>query len=259
MERLLVEDWLTRWSGKSTFKKIWLPLLRAKLGDAYKRTSAAFIWAYIERMYKARRSGMKRELFGYLPGGYKRIIQKLLDRLRELQVQIVFDAQVHSVESKKSNSGVPQVTLEIRDKQATNQTRQLQFDRAILTAPYSIVSQSCPGLSTMEHQRLNDTEYLGVVCTSLLMKKPLSGYYVTNIIDDWVPLTGLSKWGRLFHLYLSAVITLFIFRNISYLLILGYRKTMRRFTKDVSPRLRRCTLISIDPMSSRSRRPGPSM
>ena len=77
LERIPVDKWLRKLSGKSTFNKIWLPLLKAKLGDAYKRTSAAFIWSYIDRMYKARRSGMKREMFGYVPGGYRRILQVL--------------------------------------------------------------------------------------------------------------------------------------------------------------------------------------
>ncbi len=45
-------EWLRRWSGNSTYEKIWLPLLKAKLGDAYQRASASFIWAYIDRMYK---------------------------------------------------------------------------------------------------------------------------------------------------------------------------------------------------------------
>ena len=67
-------DWLRRWSGKRTFEKIWLPLLRAKLGENYTKTSAAFIWATIARMYAARRTGLKQEMFGYVPGGYARIL-----------------------------------------------------------------------------------------------------------------------------------------------------------------------------------------
>ncbi len=43
LENILVADWLTRWSGKRVFEKIWLPLLKAKLGENYKNTSAAFI------------------------------------------------------------------------------------------------------------------------------------------------------------------------------------------------------------------------
>ena len=66
LERIPITDWLVRLSGRLTYEKIWQPLLRAKLGDNYKRTSAAFIWAVIRRLYAARRSGMKTELFGYI-------------------------------------------------------------------------------------------------------------------------------------------------------------------------------------------------
>ncbi len=64
LEKIPVTTWLKRWSGKSTFNKIWLPLLRAKLGDSYQKTSAVFIWATIQRLYGARRSGLKKEMFG---------------------------------------------------------------------------------------------------------------------------------------------------------------------------------------------------
>jgi protoporphyrinogen oxidase len=35
------------------------------------------------------------------------------------------------------------------------------------------------------------------VCTSLLIDKPLGGFYVTNITDDWVPLTGIIEMGSI--------------------------------------------------------------
>ena len=52
-----VEEWLTAWSGRRTFERFWLPLLRAKLGESYRESSAAFIWATIQRLYAARRTG----------------------------------------------------------------------------------------------------------------------------------------------------------------------------------------------------------
>jgi hypothetical protein len=69
LEKIPVADWLRRWSGRRTTEKIWLPLLRAKLGDNYRKASAAFIWAIIARMYAARRTGLKKEMFGYVRGG----------------------------------------------------------------------------------------------------------------------------------------------------------------------------------------------
>ena len=73
LERIYVADWLRRWSGRRTFNKIWLPLLKAKLGECDRRTSASFIWTTLARMYAARQSGLKNELF------------ELLDR-RELKI-----------------------------------------------------------------------------------------------------------------------------------------------------------------------------
>ncbi|MBA2736329.1 MAG: FAD-dependent oxidoreductase, partial [Pyrinomonadaceae bacterium] len=76
LEKISVEDWLTKLSGKKTFEKMWKPLLKAKLGLAYRETSAAFIWATIQRMYAARNSGLKKEMFGYVRGGYARVLER---------------------------------------------------------------------------------------------------------------------------------------------------------------------------------------
>ena len=38
LENIPVADWLTKWSGKRVFEKIWLPLLKAKLGENYKNS-----------------------------------------------------------------------------------------------------------------------------------------------------------------------------------------------------------------------------
>ena len=191
LERMPVADWLRRLSGRSTYEKIWLPLLKAKLGDAYQRTSAAFIWSYIDRMYKARRSGMKREMFGYVPGGYQRILQTLSDALAKRGVQILTKSPVHQI-VYDSNDRHLHVTSGAGDDQVTR-----KFERVVTTVPSPIISRSCPQLTEDERQRLASAEYLGVVCTSLLLDRPLGGYYVTNITDSWVPLTGVIEMGSI--------------------------------------------------------------
>ncbi|MEM7312271.1 MAG: NAD(P)/FAD-dependent oxidoreductase [Planctomycetota bacterium] len=182
MEKLPVETWLRRWSGDSTFEKIWLPLLRAKLGNAYRRTSAAFIWAHISRMYKARRTGHKKEMFGYVPGGYGRILDTLNESLQSRGVDIVLDSKIRDINSSDSSSS----QIEFEDGSRQN------FDHVILTTPSSVVPKICRGLSPKEMTRHADVEYLGIVCASLLLRKPLKGYYVTNITDE-VPFTAVIE------------------------------------------------------------------
>ena len=98
LEKITVEKWLTRLSGKKTFEKIWKPLLKAKLGEAYEETSAAFIWATIQRMYAARNSGLKKEMFGYVRGGYSRVLERFGEVLVENGVEIRLNSPIDNVE-----------------------------------------------------------------------------------------------------------------------------------------------------------------
>jgi protoporphyrinogen oxidase len=55
------------------------------------------------------------------------------------------------------------------------------------------VSRLCPQLTDAERQRLARVVYQGVVCPSWLLRRPLAGFYVTNITDTWVPFTGVIE------------------------------------------------------------------
>jgi protoporphyrinogen oxidase len=103
LEKIPVEKWLTKLSGRRTFEKMWKPLLKAKLGEAYLETSAAFIWATIQRLYAARNSGLKKEMFGYVSGGYARVLEKFAEVLREKGVEIRLNSKVEKIE--KSGNG----------------------------------------------------------------------------------------------------------------------------------------------------------
>lgn len=191
LESIPVEQWLRKLSGRATFERIWRPLLKAKLGEDFRRTSALFIWSYIDRMYKARRSGMKRELFGYVPGGYQRILLRLREYLESLGVTFATSTQLTNVLPESDRQGL---SLELEVAGRLNRQR---FDRVIMTVANPIVSSTCQQFSADETRRLNNAEYLGVVCSSLLLDRPLAGYYVTNITDSWVPLTGIIEMGSI--------------------------------------------------------------
>jgi protoporphyrinogen oxidase len=182
LENIFVADWLTKWSGKRVFEKIWLPLLKAKLGDNYKNTSAAFIWTTIQRMYAARKSGLKKEMFGYMAGGYEKINKKFEGHLLKLGVTIQCNTKVSAVE--KTGDGLLKVTT-----QNNTQT----FDNVISTLSSQASVTIAPQLTEEEKQKHNSIKYLGVICPSVLLKKAISPYYVTNITDSWPPFTGVIE------------------------------------------------------------------
>ncbi|MBV8727432.1 MAG: NAD(P)/FAD-dependent oxidoreductase [Candidatus Eremiobacteraeota bacterium] len=171
LEAVPVADWLRRFSGRRTYEKLWRPLLRAKLGTNDEIASAAFIWATIARMYAARRTGMKRELFGYVPGGYARILEAFGSKLRRLGVDIRLGARVSKVTG--SQGGVAIVSGDPET-----------FDRAIATVHAPLILELCPDLSETEKNALRKVRYQGIVCASLLLRRGLSPYYVTNITES---------------------------------------------------------------------------
>ena len=183
LERIPVADWLRRWSGPRTLEKIWLPLLRAKLGEGYRETSAAFIWATIARLYAARRSGMREERFGYVPGGYARVLERFGEVLAAEGVRVRLGRAARRVERQEGGG----IAVESADG-----TREV-FDAVILTPATPIAARLIAGLADDERARLEAVRYQGIVCASLLLKRPLGGFYVTNITDDWVPFTGVIE------------------------------------------------------------------
>ncbi len=182
LENILVADWLTRWSGKRVFEKIWLPLLKAKLGENYKTTSAAFIWTTIQRMYAARKSGLKKEMFGYVTGGYEKVNRQFEEYLLKTGVNIRYGSKVNSV--RKTDNGMLEVNT-------TNDTQKFDFVISTLSSKASVTMAE--GLTDSEKHKHENIKYLGVICPSILLKKPISKFYVTNITDTWPPFTGVIE------------------------------------------------------------------
>lgn len=220
LEKVTVEQWLTKLSGKKTFDKIWRPLLKAKLGEAYQETCAAFIWATIQRMYAARNSGLKKEMFGYVRGGYASVLRRFAELLEAKRVDIRLSSRVGKIE-KLENGQIRVLTPESAEKKSViaKQVPQVAgvgttapmesvggssvssesaetFDKVILTCPSNIAAKLLPQLTVEEKHKLENIRYLGIVCASVLTKKPISDYYVTNITDE-TPFTGVIELSAL--------------------------------------------------------------
>jgi protoporphyrinogen oxidase len=182
LEQIPVAEWLRRWSGPRTYERFWLPLLRAKLGEAYRETSAAFIWATAQRLYAARRSGMKEEMFGYVPGGYARVLARFVEVLEGEGVKLELGSPVNDVAANDDGG----VAVETAGGPST------RFDQVVVTVNPGLAARMCSGLTPREHALLEGVRYQGIVCASVLLDRPLAGYYLTYITDD-TPITGIVE------------------------------------------------------------------
>lgn len=186
LEALPVATWLRRWSGRRTFDAFWRPLLESKLGSAYRETSAAFIWATIQRLTAARGAAMADETFGYVRGGYARVFERFEAELRARGVGFRLGSAVERVGPSGESLAV---------ELAGGET--LSFDRVLVTAAAPIAARLCHGLTTDEVARLTAIRYLGIVCPSVVLRTAVPDFYVTNITDPGLPFTGIINMSAL--------------------------------------------------------------
>ena len=179
LEHVPIEKWLRRYSGERAFELFWRPQLRAKLGDGYADASAAFIAVTAQRLLRARRAGLAEERFGVVPGGYERVVDALEKQLCRLGVRLETSVRVERIDA--TDSGV-RVTI--------TGGRTIDAAHAVLTIPSTAISAIVPALDASEHALLKRARYLGVVCVSLVLKEPLTPYYLTYLLDDSL-LTGI--------------------------------------------------------------------
>ena len=185
MEGIGVDEWLVRWSGRSTYQKFWLPLLRAKLGDNHEHASAAFIWATIQRLTRARRNGLAEERFGYVPGGYDRVLEVFAERLDALGVEICTGEPVTEV------AGGTPVTVSVEG------VPHREFDRAVVTVAAPLAARIVEPLTPGERDRLERVRMQGIVCASLVLDAPLTEHYLTYITDLGCPFTAVVDMSAL--------------------------------------------------------------
>jgi len=199
LERITAHRWLCRWSGNNAYASLWGPLLKSKLGDNTGHASAAYIWSVIRRFYGARKGAARTEQFGYIDGGYARVINTLVACAKRHSVHFEVDARVNRIERNESR-----LALE------SNKGCQ-HFDQVVFTGPSSLVSDICNGLETVEEKAHKSILYQGVICPSVLLRKPLGGAYMTYITDGTIPfttviemsaVTGTTPYGSLHLCYL---------------------------------------------------------
>ncbi len=184
------EDWLTAWCGRRGYQRFWRPLLRAKFGPYHDQVAAVFIWATLTRLFGARAAGSSKEKLGYVSGGYHRILGAIE---RDLQARGV---------SLHTGSAVEAIARDGDGCRIRHGGRDERFDQVIFTAPTRIAGQLVEGdladeVARSERAHPTSAHYLGVACLVLALQKPLTPYYVLNIGDENVAMTGLIEFSNL--------------------------------------------------------------
>jgi protoporphyrinogen oxidase len=180
LDRTPLLDWLRKTCGRRVTERLWEPLLDSKFDGRYDDLPATYIWARTRRMGSTRdRSG--REVMGWLPGGYQKLIDAVESRIVEL------GGSVHPATAVEQIAGTAEGATGI----VVDGTFQ-PFDFVLCTlAPPQARSLLAPELA--ERAPEDHCRYLGVVCLLLRVSRNVSPYYHLNITDRRVPLTTIVE------------------------------------------------------------------
>ena len=186
LEAVPLRDWIVRVFGTTVYREMWEPLLRCKLGEMRSQASAAFLWATIRRLYSTRSSGVKKEeQLGYVKGGYRVVMDRLLDTIRAMGGTIQTRVSLECVEPISDGIG-------LTAKDGTYS----QFDACLMTIPAPAIRDITPALSDEYRARLEMPQYLGMVCAAVVLRRSLSPYYLTNVTQE-APFTGVIEMTNL--------------------------------------------------------------
>jgi len=79
---------MEKWAGKKAYGVIWKPLLKGKFHEYYQKVSMAWLWARIHtRGGSTNEKG--EEVLGYLDDGFIQIINKLKEKVRVVNKEII--------------------------------------------------------------------------------------------------------------------------------------------------------------------------
>ena len=181
--------WLKRWVGPKAYDVLWRSLFHYKFYDKENSLSAAWLGTRIKRVALSRRS-IFQERLGYLEGGSEVLLERLAERIRELDGTIELST---SVESVSIDDALPQPR--VTGVRVAGEQR--PFDVVVSTIPLPYAVPLIPKLPADEKARIAAIENVGVVCVLLKLKRPFSRNFWMNINDPRIEIPGLIEYSNL--------------------------------------------------------------
>ena len=182
LESIPAKTWLKRVFGKGVFEVIWEPLLESKFGVLKDQVPATIIASTLNRYYSTRDKGGGKEWMGHLKGsGLKPLFEALEKEIVKRGGKVECHAAVKSIDDSDPKS------LSVETAKGS-----YQFDTLYSTLPTAILQRIAPNLH-FEAVSSKKPKFLGVIRLALVLKRSLSPYYVTNLIDRGNPYTGIIE------------------------------------------------------------------
>lgn len=184
IEDVSAVDWLRSSMGPEAYNLLWSSLMEQKFREYTGRISAAWIWTRIRRIARSRRFLTHEEL-GYVEGGSDVIVEALARAI---------EARGGRIETSQAVRGL--IVRDGRARGIVTAAGAREFDAVLSTAPLVLLGE-WSGLPADLAARYRRIEHLGIVCSLLILDRPLTDVFWFNINDRSVPIPGFIEYTNL--------------------------------------------------------------
>jgi protoporphyrinogen oxidase len=185
LEHRNAREWITSWSGKTVYDRMWRKLFEQKFYEHADNVSAAWIWTRIRRVGRSRRNIMQEEL-GYIEGGSETLVQSLLSAIlaRGADVRL----------------GIPAERVQTQDGRVTGVLAggtTIAADAVICTVPTPLVPRLAPDLGEAALDAYRAIVNIGVVCVVLALRRTLTPHFWVNVNEPDIEIPGVIEFSNL--------------------------------------------------------------
>jgi protoporphyrinogen oxidase len=178
--------WLLERFGRRAYEVVYEPLLRLKFGRHADRISAAWVWSRFHRVGKSRTLLAQRELLGYLEGGMRSLVDALAGRIAAAGGEIRPGTPALKIVTERGAvAGVSPAAGDLR------------ADTVISTIPPPTLLRLLAPTDDAYFANLRTIDSIGVLCVLLVLDRPFSPFFWTNVSDPGMPLAGIIEFTRL--------------------------------------------------------------
>jgi protoporphyrinogen oxidase len=182
IEHLSAGEWLRRLGGHRAYELVWEPLLKGKFGRHAEDVSAAWFWAKLILRGGSRGSRGEEQL-GYMHGGFSKLVEAMIERIRQSGGTIMLDTPATGLETRSG-----------RVSAMLCKNGRIALDAVILTPALPIIADLIgPHVQPGYAERLRGVEYLANVCLILELDRSLSNLYWMNVNDPSFPFVGIIE------------------------------------------------------------------
>lgn len=185
LETQSAKEWITRWSGREVYEKLWRPLFDLKFYEYADNVSAAWIWTRVKRIGRSRKSLFDEQL-GYIEGGSQTLVDRLVERIAAMGGSVRLSTPAKRVVTEGGR---------VTGVEASDGFH--PADAVISTMPTPFVSATVPDLPADWKAKYDAINNIGVCCLLFKLKKPVTPHFWVNISEPDVAIPGLIEFSNL--------------------------------------------------------------